>query len=399
MGSQKILTTSLIASIIRLAICYAAEQGQGFILYCPCMGRFGNQAEQLLGSIHFAKLLNRTLILPPFIHYGINHTPELVPFERILQLETIKKYYDVLLLADFMNQDANTVWPVGKRRFYCYSQRGFTQMNEQSCNALQGEPFNTFWSSFGVSEDSSTYYKPLTTNPESALRWSQMYPPSSHPVLTFVGAPSPFPAHKDSTKLQKYIKISEPIEKVSKEFMDLMGVSGKPYLSMHVRHGSDWKKACQLLLDGPKTRLFSSNQCTGYPPDDSGHTLEYETCFPSYETMSRDLSEALTKFKERHNLSIQVVHIATDFDSSELWRYLEKMFPNVRFIRLKQASIQFTPDYMIDIYLMTHADVFIGNCVSSFSAFPARIRREQLNLDHETYYFNYKCVTSPKDEL
>lgn len=126
-------------------------------------GRFGNQADQFLGALNFARLLDRTLVLPHWIEYPktspgrsvsvrvrqspYSHVPLLIfmlianyfslislslylmlfhlcyqlyvqlqiPFDDYFLVDPLLDYHRVILMADFMDRVAPLVWPAEER--------------------------------------------------------------------------------------------------------------------------------------------------------------------------------------------------------------------------------------------------------------------------------------------
>ncbi|OQR66689.1 GDP-fucose protein O-fucosyltransferase 1-like [Tropilaelaps mercedesae] len=335
----------------------------GYVAFCPCMGRFGNQADQFLGALSFAKALNRTLLLPPWIEY---RTGELrstqVPFKKYFKVETLKAFHRVLPMEDFMEFLAADVWPPAARISFCYRSRRV----DGDCAAKDGNPFGPFWDSLGVDFVSSETYGPLhydTSNQDIIAQWQQRYPPCQYNVLAFTSAPAAFPVQKHNLHLQAYLKFADEVAQEANDFIyDIRETHAGPFVGIHLRNGVDWGHACELIKDAPL--LFAGPQCFGYRGEISNPPLNErrKICLPNKLDVLTQVKGAVRKVAARW------VFVASDHDHllPELEFFLQK--DGVRVARLPQSRP------LIDLAILSRSNIFIGNCFSSFSAFVKRHR-------------------------
>ena len=65
------------------------------------------------------------------------------------------------------------------------------------------------------------------------------YPPTEHPVLAFKGAPARFPVIREHRSLHQYLKWSKNMNQQAEDYITTQ-LQGQPYISVHLRMGSDW---------------------------------------------------------------------------------------------------------------------------------------------------------------
>ncbi|CAL8091431.1 unnamed protein product [Calicophoron daubneyi] len=320
------------------------------------MHGLGNQIEQFLGMLAFSKQINRTLILPPW-NIMDEFGAKFIHFDRLFRPSTLNTYHRCLLMEEFMKTLAPQIWPLGKRAVLCYAPRYGSQQND--CNAKEGSPFGPFWSKFGISFDSSLFYSPLTVDSPYS-DWEKLFPLRQFPVLAFVSAPSPFPAHLNNQRLHYFIDWSEEMDKRTDLFIREFFVL--PFVAIHLRNGEDFGIACNLLKDGVR-RLFSSAQCHGeqfqYPP----YQLTSEMCSPSLQNILSLLRYAIKLIGARS------LFVATDNKPP-----MAEIQSHLRETDVKK--IIWMPDRQPqeDLAMLGRANLAILNCVSSFSAAAKRER-------------------------
>ncbi|XP_048776581.1 GDP-fucose protein O-fucosyltransferase 1-like [Ostrea edulis] len=329
---------------------------KGYVVYCPCMGRFGNQADHFLGSLAFAKDIDRTLILPPWVEYNFpKPKSDQIPFDTYFRVEAVQKFHRAITMEKFMKDLAPKLWPKGNRTVFCY---GKSYTGEPGCDAKHGNPFGPFWDTFNIDFDASEFYEPLsfdTSNQFEVKRWQERYPPERYPVLAFKGAPAHFPVEQRNLRLQQYLVWSEKMNKKAEDIISNK-LGHNKYIGIHLRLGSDFSNACKHVDSG--AALFASPQCVGYRGELG--KLTSEMCYPSDETIIKQVKAAVK------GKAINDVFIATD--SRDLISKLKKAMPKVKFARQDGKSPH------VDLAVLGKSDHFIGCCVSTFSAFVKRER-------------------------
>ena len=128
-----------------------------------------------------------------------------------------------------------------------------------------------------------------------------------------------------------------------------------PFTSIHLRNGRDWLDACNLIKTRKLKALFSSNQCTS--------NISYNQCYQSFDEVISFLST-----KSPH----QNVFVSTDFKD-----YKSELLQHKSVYTLEDVITVEKPwqKPFIELAIHSKSNLFIANCVSSFSAFAAKKRR------------------------
>ena len=72
------------------------------------------------------------------------------------------------------------------------------------------------------------------------------FPPSTHPVLAFKGAPASFPVLKRNRRLQEYLVWNDGLMNNAETYITNT-MNNEKYIAVHLRIGRDWVTIDSLL--------------------------------------------------------------------------------------------------------------------------------------------------------
>ena len=177
---------------MKISLCLIYTALAKDLIFCPCMGRFGNQIDHYISMLDFSREIHRRLILPPFIVF--KSKIKLVPFDSIFQLEEISKFTEVISPKNYPLEKIQT--------FSCpeswLSKDGLIKCSDCKTKNLgctiSGNPHATFWETLGVSFLNSKKY--ISGN------WGH----ADDEILALSGSAKSFPAPQTLNHVTKFFK-------------------------------------------------------------------------------------------------------------------------------------------------------------------------------------------------
>ena len=339
----------------------SAWDESGYILFCLCMGRMGNQIAHFLGGMATAKAINRTLILPPF------RTFRNVAFEEWYDPAAVAEFHRVITVDEFFRRFAAR-WPPSKRVAMCFNFPGAST----PCK-IEGNPFENFWNELDVHfARTENFYLPLDVyGDRQRAEWTERFPPKDYPVLALRGAPASYPIKREHNELHRHLRWSKAVAAERDRLIEAHLL--KPFVGIHIRNAVDFDRACTRLDQMRPGRFMASAQCLGYGSEHG--TLTRDLCYPPPEEIVQRTARAVRKLKA------VAIFVATA--DNPMVKELQKAVGK----KVKVVHLDAQPH--IDMAILAQADHFIGNCVSSFSA---AVRQERDVHGKSSSFFSFPSV-------
>lgn len=296
--------------------------------------------------------------------------------------------FKVITMHTFMSELADTVWPAEDRVSFCYMERmKLDGTASGSCNAKEGNPFFSFWDTFNIDFVRSEFFGPAL-NYDVIHRgmdklWNDKYDSEKWKVIAFTGAPAAFPVQPENLHLHKYLQWSDGIDKKADVFIKKILPKGA-FIGIHLRNGIDWIRACEHVKDAKN--LFASPQCLGYQNERGDLTMDI--CMPSQESIIRKIKRIIKKVKDvQKKNEIKSIFVASDNNHmiDYINEFLRRM--NIKAFKLPENNPH------VDLAILGRANYYIGNCVSSFSAF---VKRERDSRGFPSEFFGYPSEKSQR---
>ena len=354
----------------------------GFLIFALAMGRYGNQMEHLLGALAEAKRRapSRIVVLPSFIvwRYGRGRRNAHIPVEAVFDLDALRRDFhpNIVSYEEFQNIAR---WNSKGATIYCNS--AHKAMDHFKCTPDVGQ--GTYWYALGIKFSKEHYFHNTVFNLSS----------KDHPVIIVSNALSAaFPMRPQDRYVAKYLKWTDRMEERRQTFLAENGISEDDIVvATHLRAGSDWVKACKHAVG--RDTYMASPQCSEEMRRHNMYTISLELCLPTVDvgSVASDLQTAAEQVNKRSKKKggRVVLFIAKDVPGigEKIWS--EYSLGNIYELLIstaEPAGADTDSDGVdalmgdlsfLDLNVMTHADYLLGNCVSSFTSFAARIRTEQ----------------------